>query len=100
MTNKINTQQQQAILARDMIDMAREYGDDANALEYISSMCFTLYMLFEDDPTIDWHELFSIYDNKYYSLQQEGMSRVDESSVDKIRCKAIEIIKTHEKTST
>lgn len=77
-------QLQQAILARDIIDMAREYADDADALEYISSMCFTLFRIFEKDSMIDWHMIFSVYDQKYYQLKKEGTASVDEAPVDNI----------------
>ena len=85
---------QQAILARDIIDMARDYSEDPEVLEYISRMCFTLFMLFEDDPNkaIDWHELFSVYDKKYYDLKIRGESNVDEAVVDRIRRQAVKTI--------
>jgi hypothetical protein len=81
-----------AILARDIIDMAREYSDDTNALECISSMCFSLFMIYENNSTIDWHELFSTYDQRYYRLQNNSSSNPETPSIELIRSKAMEII--------
>lgn len=91
---------QQAVLARDMIDMARDYERDTDVLEYVSRMCFTLFMLFEKDPnhTIDWHGIYRVYDQKYYDLKADGSTTADEASIEKIYTKAIQIIESHSKT--
>lgn len=51
-------------LVRDIIDMALEYSTDKNTLEYISSNCFNLDMIFENSHSgIKWHEVFNILDS-------------------------------------
>lgn len=55
-------------LARDIADMVIEYSRDANALEFISSICFNLDMIFESSQNhIPWSELFSITDQASFS---------------------------------
>ncbi len=78
----------QAILARDIIDMVREYNNDANVLEYISNFCFQLDLITEEagiaDKNINWNDIFSFYDQKYYNLSQNNKSKIDETVVNKI----------------
>ena len=51
-------------IARDVIDMAKDYVGDYNALEYLSSFAFSLARLHEDS-TIDWDSIFSILEQAY-----------------------------------
>lgn len=90
----------QAILIRDMIDMAREYKNDSNILEYISSFCFVLDEIFDEckvkNKDIDWNEIFSYYDQKYYNLSQGDKVKIDEARIDKIYDTAVQIIKKNQ----
>lgn len=76
--------QQQAILARDMIDMIREYPDDADALEYINSFSFSLARIFEGDSLISWDEIASVCDQRYYSLRQDDPVPLDINALNKL----------------
>lgn len=61
---------QQMILARDIIDMIREYKNDANALEYLEAITFSLASVFENKTHINWHDIANVCHQRYYSLQQ------------------------------
>lgn len=86
----------QAILVRDIIDMAREYKDDANVIEYISNFCFQLGLISEECgvalKNINWCDVFSHYDERYYKLSQKGTSVVDESAVNKVYDYAVSLV--------
>ena len=60
---------QQYILARDTIDMIREYVDNADVLEYINSFCFSIARILERVSVVDWDLIASICDQRYYSLK-------------------------------
>ena len=87
----------QAILVRDIIDMAEEHKDDSSVLEYISSICFTLDEVFDQcgvsDGRIKWSEVFSYYDQKYYNKNQGNNSAVDKEKIDQIYKYAVKTIK-------
>lgn len=63
-------QQQEAILARDMIDMIREYKDDANVLEYLGSLSFSVARLVDSTAVVNWDDISGICDQRYYSINQ------------------------------
>lgn len=65
-------QQQQAILARDMIQMIREYQDDAQVLEYLESFSSSIARLVENTDTVNWDDIASVCDQRYWSLKQEN----------------------------
>lgn len=71
----------EAILARDLIDLANDYPTDKHVIESVSDLCFTLMRLFDElgreRTAIGWRKLFDAYDQKYCALQhdrQEGIS--------------------------
>ncbi len=66
----MNSIQQQAILARDMIDMIRDYQDDADVLEYLESFAFSIARLMESGRAVNWDNIAGICDQRYYSLKQ------------------------------
>ena len=43
----------QYILARDILDMMLDYGDDADALEYLDSIAFSIVRILEDDSVVN-----------------------------------------------
>jgi len=63
-------QQQEAILARDIIQMIREYKDDANVLEYLESFSTSIANLIENQDTVNWRDIAGICDQRYYSIKQ------------------------------
>ena len=61
--------EQQAILARDMIQMIREYQDDADVLEYLESFASSIALGIEDKSIVNWYHLAGICDQRYYSMK-------------------------------
>jgi hypothetical protein len=66
----MNSIQQQAILVRDMIDMIRDYQDNADVLEYIESFASSIARIIESDRAVNWDNIAGICDQRYYSLKQ------------------------------
>ena len=63
-------QQHEAILARDIIQMIREYKDDANVLEYLESFSASIARIVEDTTVVNWDDITGICDQRYYSIKQ------------------------------
>ena len=62
--------QQQAILARDMIDMVLKYSNDSDVLSYLESFAVSLMHILGDESTVDWAGLAGVCDQRYYSIKQ------------------------------
>jgi hypothetical protein len=82
--------QHEAFLARDIIQMIREYKDDANVLEYLESFSVSIARMVEDTSSAVWNDIASICDQRYYSLKQGNPIEINvelldqcERSVDK-----------------
>lgn len=86
----------QAILARDIIDMARDNADNADILEYIESLCWELFLIFREQQktAIDWSVLHGAYDQRYIALR-EGRKTEDLSEVNTIYAKATIVIENY-----
>lgn len=65
-------QEQQAILARDMIQMIRENIDNSEVLEYLDSFAFSLARGLEDMSVVSWDDIAGICDQRYYSLKNNN----------------------------
>ena len=65
-------QDEQAILARDMIQMIRENADNSDVLEYLDSFAFSLALGLEDSSVVSWDDLASVCDQRYYSLNNNN----------------------------
>lgn len=63
-------QQQEAFLARDIIQMIREYKDDASVLEYLESFSSSIARLVDSTTVVNWDDITGICDQRYYSLNQ------------------------------
>ena len=61
-------QYEQAILARDMIQMIRENANNSDILEYLDSFAFSLARGLENSSVVSWDNLASICDQRYYSM--------------------------------
>lgn len=70
--NKIMKQSEQAILARDMIQMIRENADNSDILEYLDGFAFSLARGLEDSSVVSWDDLASVCDQRYYSLNNNN----------------------------
>ena len=65
-------QEQQAILARDMIQMIRENEDNHHILQYLESFAFSLARGLEDTSVVSWDDIAGICDQRYYSLKNNN----------------------------
>lgn len=65
-------QEQQAILARDMIQMIRKNADNFHILQYLESFAFALARGLEDTSVVSWDDLAGICDQRYYSLKVDN----------------------------
>ena len=62
-------QDQQALLARDMIQMIRDYADNADILEYLESFAFSLARGLDDASVVSWDDIAGVCDQRYYSMK-------------------------------
>ncbi len=62
----------QAILARDIIDMARDNAANPAILEYVGSLCWELFMIFREQhqKVIERDSLSGAYEQQYTALQK------------------------------
>jgi hypothetical protein len=63
--------EQQALLARDMIDMIRKNANSPDILEYIESFASSLARGLEDTSVVSWDDIAGICDQRYYSLRHD-----------------------------
>lgn len=75
-------QDQQAILARDVIDMIRDYRDDVDALEYLDGICFSVARILEENSVVEWDRLAGVCDQRYYSLRNGNPVPLDTALLD------------------
>lgn len=62
-------QDEQAILARDIIQMIRENADNYQILQYLEGFAFSLARGLEDTSVVSWDDIAGICDQRYYSLK-------------------------------
>jgi hypothetical protein len=73
----------QAILARDMIDMIRDYVDDKDALEYLEAFTFSLARML-GDSVVDWDRIAAVCDQRYWSMGGSGPTKpLDTDTLDR-----------------
>ena len=65
-------QEQQAILARDMIQMIRKNADNYQELQYLEGFAFSLARGLEDTSVVSWDDIAGICDQRYYSLKNNN----------------------------
>ncbi len=85
--------EQQYILARDMIDMIRDYSDDADILEYADSLCFSIARILEDKSVVAWDDISSVCDQAWYAMKQGDAGEIDRDKLNALYdeyCKKIE----------
>lgn len=87
-----NNRVQQAIIAREIIDLYRDSQDKYEVAESLSSLCFAMARLTDCDkadyPTIDWDDLASNFD---------GIATSQASDVSTIRKIENDIASTYKK---
>jgi|GEM_PF-1869540 len=66
----LSMKQQEALLARDIIQMIREYKDDANVLEYLEGFSASIARLVDSTAVVNWDDIAGICDQRYFSINK------------------------------
>ncbi len=91
-----NNHIQQAIIAREIIDLYRDSPDKYKVAESLSSLCFVMARLTGCDkvdyPTIDWDDLASNFDGIATSQSDVSAIRKIEKDIESVYKKSLKII--------
>ena len=91
-----NNRVQQAIIAREIIDLYRDSPDKYKVAESLSSLCFVMARLTGCDkvdyPTIDWDDLASNFDGIATSQSDVSAIRKIEKDIESVYKKSLKII--------
>ena len=92
-----NNRVQQAIIAREIIDLYRDSQDKYEVAESLSSLCFAMARLTDCDkvdyPTVDWDDLASNLDGIATSQSDVSAIRKIENDIASTYKKSLKIIK-------
>ena len=92
-----NNHIQQAIIAREIIDLYRDSPDKYEVAESLSSLCFAMARLTNYDkvdyPAIDWDDLASNFDGIATSQSDVSAIRKIENDIASTYKKSLKIIK-------
>ena len=92
-----NNRIQQAIIAREIIDLYRDSQDKIGTAESLDVLCFAMARLTDCDkvdyPTIDWDDLASSFDDIATSQSDVSAIRKIENDIASIYKKSLRIIK-------
>lgn len=91
-----NNHIQQAIIAREIVDLYRDSPDKYKVAESLSSLCFVMARLTGCDkvdyPTIDWDDLASNFDGIATSQSDVSAIRKIEKDIESVYKKSLKII--------
>ena len=91
-----NNRIQQAIIAREIIDIYRDSPDKYEVAESLSSLCFAMARLTNCDkvdyPAIDWDDLASNFDGIATSQSYVSAIRKIEKDIESVYKKSLKII--------
>ena len=92
-----NNRVQQAIIAREIIDIYRDSPDKYEVAESFSSLCFAMARLTDCDkvdyPTIDWDDLASSFDGIATSQASDASAiRKIENDIESVYEKSLKIL--------
>ena len=91
-----NNRIQQAIIAREIIDLYRNSPDKYEVAESLSSLCFAMARLTDCDkvdyPTIDWDDLASNFNGIATSQSDVSALRKIEKDIESVYKKSLKII--------
>lgn len=92
-----NNRIQQAVIAREIIDLYRDSPDKYEVAESLSSLCFVMARLTNYDkvdyPAIDWDDLASNFDGIATSQSDVSAIRKIENDIASTYKKSLKIIK-------
>lgn len=87
---------QQAVVAREVIDLYRDSKNKSEAAESLDVLCFAMARLTDCDkvdyPPVDWDDLTALFDMIAFSKDSDDDRRVVEKDMDVIYRKALRII--------
>lgn len=88
-------QLQQAVIAREIIDLYRSLNSNTDVAEYLDVICFAMARLLnEQEAVIDWDALAATFDT-LAKLEYTGATK----DLNHFYHKAVSIIKNHSKTT-
>ena len=91
-----NNRIQQAIIAREIIDIYRNSPDKHEVAESLSSLCFAMARLTDCDkvdyPTIDWDDLANNFNGIATSQSDVSALRKIEKDIESVYKKSLKII--------
>lgn len=85
-------QEQQAILARDMIQMIRKNIDNPDVLAYLESFAFSLARGLENASVVSWDDIAGICDQRYYSLKNNNPVPLNTELLDRCERSILEFL--------
>ena len=87
---------QQAVVAREVIDLYRDSKNKSEAAESLDVLCFAMVRLTDCDkvdyPPVDWDDLAALFDMIAFSKDSDDDRCVVEKDMDVIYRKALRII--------
>lgn len=75
---------QQYLLVINIIDLIRDHGHNADLLEYIDSICYSIGLILGDKSVVDWFELSSMCDQVWYGMSQGEAVKVNPEDLDSL----------------
>lgn len=89
---------QQAVVAREVIDLYRDYKNKSETAESFDALCFAMARLTDCDkvdyPPIDWDDLAALFDIIAFSEDSDDNRRAAEKDMDVMYRKVLRIIET------
>lgn len=70
---------QQAIIAREVIDLYKSADNKPEVAESLDVLCFALARLTEDNPAIDWDSLSALFDQLAHSHNDTALLQAIET---------------------
>ena len=87
---------QQAVVAREVIDLYRDSKNKSETAESLDVLCFAMARLTDCDkvdyPPIDWDDLAALFDMIAFSKDSDDNRRAVEKDMDVVYRKALRII--------
>ena len=87
---------QQAVVAREVIDLYRDSKNKRETAESLDALCFAMARLTDCDkvdyPPVDWDDLAALFDMMAFSKDSDDDRCVVEKDIDVIYRKALRII--------
>ena len=87
---------QQAVVAREVIDLYRDSKNKSETAESLDALCFAMARLIDCDkvdyPPVDWDDLAALFDMIAFSEDSDDNRRAAEKDMDAMYRKALRVI--------